>query len=172
MPDLYATIAEVEVATQERLADILELRAADPQQRAMLDAYLSDVEFAPSARVLEIGCGTGSVVRVLAEQPGVAEVVGVDPSPVFITKARELATASDKVVFEEGTDGLCGSRMATSTRWCCTRRCATFRSLSGRSLKLSGSCAPAGSSLSSTATTRPSRSRSGHRTRCRTASRR
>jgi cyclopropane fatty-acyl-phospholipid synthase-like methyltransferase len=63
MPDVYAAIAEVDVATQERLAAILELRAADPQQRAMLDSYLSEVGFPPAARVLEIGCGTGAVTR-------------------------------------------------------------------------------------------------------------
>jgi hypothetical protein len=45
MPDVYTAIAEVDVATQERLAAILELRAADPQQRAILDAYLAEVEF-------------------------------------------------------------------------------------------------------------------------------
>ena len=100
--DVYATIAEVDVATQERLAGILELRAADPQQRAMLDAYLSEIEFGPSARVLEIGCGTGSIARVLSRQPGVAQVVGIDPSPVFIAKARELSAAGDIVEFEEG----------------------------------------------------------------------
>lgn len=94
MPDLYAMIAEVDVATQERLAGILELRAADPHQRAIRDAYLAEIAFASSARVLEIGCGTGPVARVLARQPGVAEVVGVDPSPVFIAEARELATAA------------------------------------------------------------------------------
>jgi len=99
---VYATIAEVDVATQERLAGILELRAADPQQRAMLDAYLSEIEFGPSARVLEIGCGTGSIARVLSRQPGVAQVVGIDPSPVFIAKARELSAAGDIVEFEEG----------------------------------------------------------------------
>src|SRR4029453_7904242 len=54
MPDVYAAIAEVEVATQERLAAILELRAAAPQQRAMLDSYLSEVGFSPAARVLEV----------------------------------------------------------------------------------------------------------------------
>ena len=47
MPDVYARIADVDVATQERLADILELRAADRQQRAMLDSYLSEIEFRP-----------------------------------------------------------------------------------------------------------------------------
>jgi cyclopropane fatty-acyl-phospholipid synthase-like methyltransferase len=70
MPDVYATITDVDVAVQERLADILELRAADPQQRSMLDSYLSEAELRSGARVLEIGCGTGPVTRVLARLPG------------------------------------------------------------------------------------------------------
>ena len=90
------------MATQERLADILELRAADRQQRAMLDSYLSEIEFRPGARVLEIGCGTGAVTRVLARQPAVADAVGVDPSPVFIAKAHELAGAAANMTFEQG----------------------------------------------------------------------
>jgi ubiquinone/menaquinone biosynthesis C-methylase UbiE len=102
MPDVYAVITDVDTATQERLADVLEMRAADPQQQAMLDAYLAEVELPPSARVLEIGCGTGAVARVLARRPEVAEVIGVDPSPVFVARARELAAEQANVVFEEG----------------------------------------------------------------------
>jgi ubiquinone/menaquinone biosynthesis C-methylase UbiE len=102
MPDVYAMIADVDQTTQERLADILELRAADPQQRAIIQSYLSRMEFRPSARVLEIGCGTGAVTRALARRPEVAEAVGVDPSPVFIARAGELATEFGNVVFEEG----------------------------------------------------------------------
>ena len=55
LPDVYATIADADVATQERLAGILELRAGDGQQRAMLDSYLSEIDFPAGARVLEIG---------------------------------------------------------------------------------------------------------------------
>jgi SAM-dependent methyltransferase len=102
MPDVYAAIAEVDVATQERLAVILELRAADPQQRAILDGYLGEIEFPPSARVLEVGCGTGPVTRLLAGRPGVAAAVGVDPSPVFVAKAGELAAGLGNASFEEG----------------------------------------------------------------------
>jgi SAM-dependent methyltransferase len=102
MPDVYATIAEADVATQERLAAILEVRAADPQQRAILDAYLAEVEFPASARVLEVGCGTGPVTRLLAGWPGVGEAVGVDPSPVFVAMAGELAAGLGNVSFEEG----------------------------------------------------------------------
>jgi SAM-dependent methyltransferase len=102
VPDAYATIADVDVATQERLAAVLEVRAADPQQRAILESYLSEIEFGDEARVLEIGCGTGPVTRALAARPGVVEAVGVDPSSVFLAKARELAAALANITFEEG----------------------------------------------------------------------
>ena len=65
MPDVYATIEHAEEAVQERLADVLELRAADLQQRAMLEDYLADLPLPAGARILEIGCGTGAVTRTL-----------------------------------------------------------------------------------------------------------
>jgi ubiquinone/menaquinone biosynthesis C-methylase UbiE len=99
--DVYATITEADPATQDRLAGIMELRAADPLQRALLESYLAGLEFPPGARVLEVGCGTGAVTRVLAQWPGVAEVVGVDPSPIFVAKARELGAALHNLSFEE-----------------------------------------------------------------------
>jgi SAM-dependent methyltransferase len=102
MPDVYSMIADVDEGTQERLAGILELRAADPQQRAMLDAYVAEMDFTSSTRVLEIGCGTGAVTRVLAAHRAVSGVVGIDPSPVFIAKARELAAGEPTVLFQEG----------------------------------------------------------------------
>jgi SAM-dependent methyltransferase len=102
MPDVYATIADVDAATQERLADILELRAADPQQRDMAESYLSDLVLPPSARVLGIGCGTGPITRMLADLGNVAEAVGLDPSPVFIARAGELAAGLGNVRFEVG----------------------------------------------------------------------
>jgi ubiquinone/menaquinone biosynthesis C-methylase UbiE len=102
VPDVYATIAELDTATQERLAGILELRAADRQQRAMLESVLSEVWFPSAARALEIGCGTGPVTRALAGRPGVAEVVGIDPSPVFLAQARALAGEATNLTYEQG----------------------------------------------------------------------
>ena len=86
MPDVYATIDRAPEDVQHQLADVLELRAADAQQRAMLEAYLADLR--PHGRALEIGCGTGAISRRLAHD---ADVVGIDPSPVFVARARELA---------------------------------------------------------------------------------
>ena len=54
MPDVYATITEADPAVVAQLADILELRAADPQQRELRDAYLADLPF-DGSRVAEIG---------------------------------------------------------------------------------------------------------------------
>jgi ubiquinone/menaquinone biosynthesis C-methylase UbiE len=89
VPDVYATIAEADAAMQERLADVLELRAADPAQRAMLEDYAA--RLAPSGELLEVGCGTGAITRHLATRPAVTHATGVDPSPLFVERARELA---------------------------------------------------------------------------------
>jgi SAM-dependent methyltransferase len=67
----------------------------------MLNAYLTDAALPQGARLLEVGCGTGAVSRVLATWPGVRETIGVDPSPVFVAKARELAAGLTALVFEE-----------------------------------------------------------------------
>jgi ubiquinone/menaquinone biosynthesis C-methylase UbiE len=102
MPDPYAFITQADQSVQVRLADVLELRAADPQQRAMLDRYLAEIELPKGARVLEVGCGTGAVSRRIAELFEVRDIVGVDPSPVFLERARELAKHLSRVSFCQG----------------------------------------------------------------------
>jgi cyclopropane fatty-acyl-phospholipid synthase-like methyltransferase len=88
MPDVYSIITEVDSTIVARVADAMETSAADPQHRAMVAAYLGDLDLADGARLLEIGCGTGAIARVLAAWPGVGEVLGVDPSPILLTRAR------------------------------------------------------------------------------------
>ena len=100
MADPYAAIAQTDPFVQQRLADVLELRAADPQQQMMVRAYLSEIKLPKGARALEIGCGTGAVCRALVELLKI-EVLGVDPSPVFISRARELGHHLDGLTFAE-----------------------------------------------------------------------
>lgn len=102
MPDLYATITDVDPQVQERLAAALEIRAAETRQREMLETYLNWVDFPEGARVLDLGCGTGPTTRVLARWPSVAEVVGVDPSAIFLEQARKSAAEHRHVTFHEG----------------------------------------------------------------------
>lgn len=102
MPDPYASIAQADEALQTKLAEVLELRAADPQQRTMIDAYLSALELPKDAIALEVGCGTGAVTRILATMPGIEKVVGIDASSVFIERARSLGGRLSHLSFETG----------------------------------------------------------------------
>ncbi len=102
MADVYASIASAELDVQERLAAVLERRAENPQQQEMLRAYLTEMSFPPDAELLDLGCGTGAVSRVLAGLPGTGRVVGVDPSLVFLLTARRLSAGDEKLTFIEG----------------------------------------------------------------------
>jgi ubiquinone/menaquinone biosynthesis C-methylase UbiE len=101
MPDIYASITAADPATLERLVAALELRAADLLRRGILNEFVSEITLPREAKVLEIGCGTGAVTRFLANLPDVSQAVGVDPSPVFIAKARELAGPVKNLAFQE-----------------------------------------------------------------------
>jgi ubiquinone/menaquinone biosynthesis C-methylase UbiE len=102
MPDLYASIAETNDSVQVQLADVLELRADDQRQREMLESYLSELDLPEKTRVLEVGCGTGPVCRTLAKIPNVETVIGIDPSRVFVEKAREISKDVPGLTFRMG----------------------------------------------------------------------
>jgi ubiquinone/menaquinone biosynthesis C-methylase UbiE len=101
MPDVFAHITQASPAVLEAIAQTLELRATLPQYQAVLSAYLSDIAFPPNARVLEVGCGTGAVARFVAQWPQVAAVVGTDPSPALVDKARALSAGLATLSFQE-----------------------------------------------------------------------
>ena len=102
MPDTYAEITAAQPAVLNLLMNVLELRAADPRQKEMRDAYLSRLALSKGARILEAGCGTGAVARDLAGRFMPCDVIGLDPSPVFLAKARELARAVSNLRFDQG----------------------------------------------------------------------
>jgi arsenite methyltransferase len=105
MPDVFANITQANEQMLAVIADVLELRAALPQQQAMIKTYLSDIPFPAGARVLEVGCGTGPVARVLATWPNVGEVVGVDPSVALLEKARTLSVGLPTTLSFQEADG-------------------------------------------------------------------
>lgn len=91
MSDLYTQIASLDDTELANIAEILESRARDAQQREILDAYIAHINFPARASILEIGCGTGPVIRRLARVPQVAEATGVDPSPYLLDIATKLS---------------------------------------------------------------------------------
>ncbi|CAN0533811.1 unnamed protein product, partial [Laminaria digitata] len=95
-------IADTDPDVVRSIADRLEVRAAHPDQRAMLDTYLADIEWPAEANVIEIGCGTGPVSRVLAALDAPSSVLGLDPSPILIERARGMAADVPKLSFEGG----------------------------------------------------------------------
>lgn len=102
MPDVFANITAVPDEMINVIADVLETRAEIPSQQEMLKDYFSGVQIPDGAAVLEVGCGTGPVCRFVAGLPGVAKVVGVDPSPILLAKARELSEGTSGLEWEEG----------------------------------------------------------------------
>ena len=56
---------------------------------------------APGERVLDVGCGTGSLLFHLADRPERPEVTGIDASPIYVAAARQRA-GTRSIVVEEG----------------------------------------------------------------------
>ncbi|WP_165422959.1 class I SAM-dependent methyltransferase [Ktedonosporobacter rubrisoli] len=64
----------------------------EPSMRTVLEVIASYVTTQPES-VLDIGCGTGRLLRSLHERWPEAELLGVDPTFGMIEKARELSSA-------------------------------------------------------------------------------
>ena len=69
----------------------LELQA----RLANVEGHLRHLPVAPGNRVLDAGCGSGSMSRLLARSFPRAEVVGVDLREQYLDFARRLATAEN-----------------------------------------------------------------------------
>ena len=64
---------------------------------------IEQANVAPSHHVLDIGCGTGTLALQLKRQCPTAQVVGIDPDPKALSRARAKAQrAAVSVEFEQG----------------------------------------------------------------------
>ena len=90
--DQWSDTATIDAATASELASRLEERGRVEDEVAARAAYLDLLKIGPGERVLEVGCGSGVVLRDVARRVaphGVA--VGLDPSPALLEIARGLA---------------------------------------------------------------------------------
>lgn len=81
------------------MASSFNVESADGYERLMgrwskkLAPMLIDFAgLADGDRVLDVGCGTGSLTFTLAETPGLSEIVAIDYSPVFVAAASRRNT--------------------------------------------------------------------------------
>ena len=66
-------------------------------------AILDHADLRTEARVLDIGCGTGSLAVSIKRLHGKVEVVGLDPDPKALARGRRKAEAAGAVVrFDQG----------------------------------------------------------------------
>lgn len=80
-------------AKAAQMARALEVRGRTPSQTRLRRRFLRFVPIRAGQRALEVGCGSGVVVRDLARLVGPrGQVVGIDPSRSMIEAARELAS--------------------------------------------------------------------------------
>jgi ubiquinone/menaquinone biosynthesis C-methylase UbiE len=78
---------------------IVKLLGGDAARRALLE----QAPMQPGQRVLDIGCGTGSLVVLMKRLHPDVDVVGLDPDPKALARGRrKAARASVSVQFDQG----------------------------------------------------------------------
>jgi SAM-dependent methyltransferase len=85
----------------------LEDRARAPTYRAMFNMLVDLLAPEASARILDVGCGSGALDRLLAHRLGTgARIEAIDLNPFFLAEARGLAEkegVAERIAFKEGS---------------------------------------------------------------------
>ncbi len=78
---------------------LVKLLGGDPARRALLN----QAAIRPGYRVLDIGCGTGSLVTLIKRLHPGADVVGLDPDPKALARGKRKAErAAVSIQFDQG----------------------------------------------------------------------
>lgn len=94
--DPHRFVNELDEAAVERLINRLESRAQDEVFTRLLDNYVTRLALPSAARILELGCGTGVVLRHIARRADfTGKAVGVDQCQAFILSAQRFSRDED-----------------------------------------------------------------------------
>jgi ubiquinone/menaquinone biosynthesis C-methylase UbiE len=78
---------------------IVKLLGGDAARKTLVE----QADLRAGQRVLEVGCGTGTLVLMIKREHKNAEVVGIDPDPKALKRARDKAARSGlSVQFDQG----------------------------------------------------------------------
>lgn len=73
------------------------------RERMFKRRLLDQASISPGERVLDLGCGTGTLAIMAKQREPAAELVGIDGDPAILRRARaKLAEAGLDVTFDEG----------------------------------------------------------------------
>jgi SAM-dependent methyltransferase len=104
--DPHRFVNELDETAIERLVARLESRAQDLVFARLLDTYLAQLPLSSSTAILEVGCGTGAVLRSIARRDDfTGQAIGVDQCRQFVDAANALARAEGveaRLAFEIG----------------------------------------------------------------------
>jgi SAM-dependent methyltransferase len=94
--DPHRFVNELDEAAIERLIARLESRAKDRVFTQLFDKYAAQLALPPSAKVLEVGCGTGAMMRFLVRRDDFSgKAFGIDHSLSFVEAAIRFARDED-----------------------------------------------------------------------------
>jgi len=100
--DLYTRIADQPREVLDTIANSLNVRASEPAMQDICARYMARVTQPAGARVLEIGCGNGATTKLIMQHARPAQLIGIDPSSVFIDMARQAFAGEPRVSFAPG----------------------------------------------------------------------
>ena len=107
--DPHRFVNELDATSVGRIMARLESRARDPVFTRLFEKYAEHLAVRQSARVLEVGCGTGATTRLLARRADFSgTAIGVDHGATFIEEARKLPRPKAST-----TESTSGSAMRT-----------------------------------------------------------
>jgi ubiquinone/menaquinone biosynthesis C-methylase UbiE len=100
--DLYTRISEQPREVLDTIAESMSVRASEPAMQTICAHYMEQIAMPLGARVLEIGCGNGATTKLVMANVRPTQLIGIDPSSVFIDMAREAFTDEPRVSFALG----------------------------------------------------------------------
>lgn len=78
---------------------LVKLLGGDTARRALLD----QAALRPAYRILDIGCGTGTLATLIKRLHPAVEVTGIDPDPKALARARQKAARAEvSIQFDQG----------------------------------------------------------------------
>ena len=76
--------------------------------QAISARYMAQIILPKGARVLEVGCGNGASTKLIMQHVDPAQLVGIDPSPVFVEMAGATFAGEPRVSFGIGDAAVTG----------------------------------------------------------------